>query len=163
MDVTSESLREKFRMLNDAELLDLFQSGDLTDIARGVALAELRQRGIDPKKPKEVPAPQDIPTDATQDELDPELWAGSSGDLVLVGRFLTPAEAYMVQSRLAVEGVPALVADTLATQNIPWGSGLLGGVRVLVPESHVDRARRILQAVERGDYALRDQPDGHSA
>lgn len=104
MDVTSESLREKFRMLNDAELLDLFQSGDLTDLARGVALAELRQRGIDPKKPKQVPAPEDIPTDATQDELDPELWAGSSGDLVLVGRFLTPAEAYVVQSRLAVEG-----------------------------------------------------------
>jgi hypothetical protein len=162
MDVTPESLAVKFRMLNDAELLDLFRSGDLTDLARGVALAELRQRRIDPNKPKEVPAPKDAPTDGTQDELDPKLWAGSSGDLVLVGRFFALAEAYVVQSRLAAEGVPALVADALAAQNLPWGSGALGGVRVLVPESHVDRARKILQAVERGDYALRDPPNGQS-
>jgi hypothetical protein len=48
MDPTAQSLTEKFRMFNDAELLDLFQSGDLTNLARGVALAESRRRGIDP-------------------------------------------------------------------------------------------------------------------
>jgi hypothetical protein len=52
------------------------------------------------------------------------------------------------------------VADALAAQNIPWGSGVLGGVRVLVPQSHIDRARKILQAVRAGEYALPDQPDG---
>jgi hypothetical protein len=158
MEVTSEALKEKFALLSDEELLGLFRSGDLTDLARGVAAAELRRRGIDPTQ-KAAP-PDDVRAGDSQGELDPELWAKSSGDLVLLERFFSPANAYVLQSRLAADGVPALVADALAAQNIPWGSGVLGGVRVLVPQSHIDRARKILLAVRAGEYALPDQPDG---
>jgi hypothetical protein len=55
--------------------------------------------------------------------------------------------------------VPALVADTLG---YPVGLGVIGGLRVLVPKSHFDAARGIVQAVERGDYALREPSDGLS-
>jgi hypothetical protein len=78
---------------------------------------------------------------------------------VLIRRFATPAMAYLLQSRLAADGVPALVADPLSAQNIPWGSSVIGGVRVLVPESHLDAARRIVKAIESGEYALPDQPE----
>jgi hypothetical protein len=108
MDVTSEALKERFALLSDEELLGLFRSGDLTDLARGVAAAELRRRGIDPTQKA---APQDdAPAEDSQSELDPELWAKSSGDLVLLERFFSPANAYVLQSRLAADGVPALVS-----------------------------------------------------
>jgi hypothetical protein len=162
MDVTPECLRENFQLLNDDELLNLFRSGDLTDLARDVAATELRRRGIDPHKPVEA-APDTAASDDTRDELDPDLWANSSGDLVLLERFFSLADGYVLQGRLAAEGVPALVADALAAQNIPWGPGALGGVRVLVPQSHIDRARKILRAVQAGEYALRDQPDSGEA
>jgi hypothetical protein len=55
--------------------------------------------------------------------------------------------------------VPAIVADDFASRNIPFGVGV-DGVRVLVPESHVERAAEIKKKIERGDYALDDKADG---
>ncbi len=37
---------------------------------------------------------------------------------------------------------------------------LIGGVRVLVPEAYLERAREIVKADARGDYALDDRADG---
>lgn len=155
MDVTPESLKDKFQLLNDDELQHMFHSGELTELAQGVARAELRRRGISLEKPQ-----VETPPEKTDDELDPELWSTSSGDLVLVGRFSSPIDAQVLQSRLAVDGIPAMVADALTAQNTPWGANLIGGVRVLVPESHVDRARKVINAIQAGDYALDDQADG---
>jgi len=39
---------------------------------------------------------------------------------------------------------------------------MIGGVRILVPESHLEQAREIVRAVRRCDYALRDDMDGGS-
>jgi hypothetical protein len=47
MTVTRQSLVDHFGRLSDDELLNEFQSGELTALAHDVATAELRRRGID--------------------------------------------------------------------------------------------------------------------
>jgi hypothetical protein len=79
------------------------------------------------------------------------------GDLVEVARLLDPVEAEMLRGRLEAEGVPAMVADTHAAHML--FRSLIGGVRVLVPEAGLERAREILKADARGDYAIDDGTD----
>ena len=146
MTVTRESLLERFQLLNDDELRALFQSGDLSDLAREVAGAELQQRGIDLSKPVAEPR-------ATGEA---EL---VGGDLVPVARFFTAMEALMLKSRLEVDGVPAIVADANIVQTNAFLTLAVGGVRVLVPEAYLDRAQEIVRAIERGDYALDDRAE----
>ena len=45
MEITPELLAEKFRLYSDEELLELYRSGDLTELAQTVARAELASRG----------------------------------------------------------------------------------------------------------------------
>ena len=139
MSVARQSLVEHFQLLSDEELLAQFQSGELTDLAKEVAALELGHRKIDFSEPM---AEKPAQGDATFD----------SGDLALVARYFTAAEAYMLQSRLEIEGVPAVVTDAQMAQNLL--SLAIGGVRVLVPESYLPRAREIALAIERGDFAL---------
>jgi hypothetical protein len=68
-------------------------------------------------------------------------------------------EADMLKSRLEIEGVPAVLADAQMIQTNPLIAIAVGGVRVLVPESYSNRAREIVRAVEKGDYALDDNAD----
>jgi len=152
MTITRESLLERFRPLSDKELLSLLQSGDLIDLAKEVAAEELRQRGV------EVAKPATEADTANENALGSEDNAPSGGgDLVLIARFFTPVEAHMLQSRLQAEGVPAVVADAQIVGVNPLLTMAVGGVRVLVPESDLERAREIVIAIERGDYALDDQ------
>jgi hypothetical protein len=151
MTVTRQSLQENFHLLNDSELLVLFQSGDLTELAQDVATAELRQRGIDLPKPKIETPKTEAPAESQATPIE--------GDLVPIARFFTATEAYILQSRLEVEGVPAIVADANMVQTNPLLSIAIGGVRVLVPEADLARAEEILRGIARGDYALGDQAD----
>ncbi len=152
MTITRESLLERFRPLNDKELLGLLQSGDLIDLAKEVAAEELRQRGV------EVAKPATEANTVSEDALGSEDNAPSGGgDLVLIARFFTPVEAHMLQSRLQAEGVPAVVADAQIVGVNPLLTMAVGGVRVLVPESDFERAREIVSAIDRGDYRLDDQ------
>jgi len=155
MDITAQSLAENFERLNDEALLELFRSGDLTDLARGVAAAELRKRGIDRAKPATAtvaPVPEAPP------EI-PETLPG--GDLVALAHFFTPIDAYLLKDRLEMEGVPAIVADANMIQTNQLLNLAIGGVRVLVSETQFERASEIAAAVQRGDYALKDQADGN--
>ncbi len=142
MTVTRQSLVEHFGLLSDDELLEQFQSGDLTDLARDVAAEELRSRRIDFS---EAPSPKPA--------TEPDESAGwSSEDLVPLAR-LDAVSASLLQSRLNAEGVPAIIADEFACRNVPFGVAV-DGVRVLVPESYLERAAEIKRKVDRGDYAL---------
>jgi hypothetical protein len=148
MEVTREQLSEKFKLYADEELRQLYRSGDLTPLAREVAAAELARRGVDIPPPAAAPSPV-APEPAPAPEIE--------GDLVEVARLLDPVEAEILRGRLEVEGVPAMVADTHAAHVL--FRSLIGGVRVLVPEAGLDRAREILKADARGDYALDDGTD----
>lgn len=149
MTVTRQNLVAHFRLLSDDELLDQFRSGDLTDVAQEVASAELRSRKINFSEAQS-------PKPTTEPGLKGP-W--SSEDLVLVAR-LNSVSANLLQSRLHAEGVPAILADEFAYRNIPFGGAGLDGVRVLVPESYLDRAAEIKTKIDRGDYALDDKADG---
>ncbi|WP_193074104.1 DUF2007 domain-containing protein [Pseudomonas sp. FME51] len=64
--------------------------------------------------------------------------------LITIARYSLPYEAHIAKSRLDSEGVPAFVADE-HTINMQWLlSDALGGVRLQVPEAHVDAALAIL-------------------
>jgi len=151
MTVTRESLLDRFQPLNDEELLGLFRSGELTDLANDVAAEELRRRGVDVAKPATEPHTASAREDASGSEDEAP---SGGGDLVLIARLFTPIEAHMLQSRLEAEGVPAVVTDGHIVGVNPLLTMAVGGVRVLVPESDVERAREIMRAIERGDYRL---------
>jgi len=141
MKVTRENLVKYFQLLNDEQLLADFRSGELTELAEEIAAEELRRRNIEASKISNEPA---IPARP----------ASFSGDLALVARYFNPVDAHMLKNRLELEGVLAVVADdNMAQMVLPT---TVGGVRVLVPEAHLQRAREIAEAVERGDYALDD-------
>jgi len=141
MDVTRQALAEHFQLLNDDALLAEFQSTELTEAAKAVAAEELRRRGIElPGIPDEL-----LETSEPAPEAD-------DADLVIVDRVSTPAEAHMLRSRLELEGIPAAVVDENMAHTLP--SLVVGGVRVLVPESYLDRAHEIAEAIKRGDFAL---------
>jgi hypothetical protein len=147
MDITPESVAEKFRLYSDDELLELLGSGDLTELAQSVARAELASRGISPTDAAAVPASEAEPESAVE------------GDLVMVARIYDPLEAEMLRGRLESEGIPAMVADTLTAQTNPFYKLAIGGVRVMVPEAYLAQARDIVRADARGDYALDDNAD----
>jgi hypothetical protein len=153
MEVTREQLSEKFKLYDDAEILELYRSGDLTELARDVARAELETRGIDPAaaapQPAASPSSGDAPAETSQPEIE--------GDLVMVARLLDPLEAEMVRGRLEAEGIPAIVADGQAAQVL--FKLAIGGVRVLVPEAYLERATDIVRADARGEYTIDDRTD----
>src|SRR5262245_17491785 len=161
MAITRESLLDRFRLLSDKELLGLLQSGDLIDLAKEVAAEELRQRGVEFAKPAteaNTANEEALGSEDNEDALGSEDNAPTGGgDLVLIARFFTPVEAHMLQSRLQADGVLAVVVDAQLVGVNPLFTLALGGVRVLVPESDYERAREIVSAIERGDYALDDQ------
>jgi hypothetical protein len=156
MPVTRQSLLEHFQLLNNDALLALFQSGDLTDLAKEVAEEELRRRGVDLTKPAAALPVQGDHRSSSEDES-----TSASGDLVMIARYSTALDAQLLQSRLEVEGVPAFVVDDNIVQMNAFLTMAVGGVRVLVPESCSARAREIARGVERGDYAL-DENNKHS-
>ena len=142
MDVTRQELAAHFALLNDGELLRELQSAELTEAAKAVAAEELQRRGIDVPSTRIEPAEsEEAPDDPVIDE-----------DLVIVDRVLTPAGAHLLRGRLELEGIPATVTDDNMAQIL--SPILIGGVRVLVPASYLERARAIAQAIKRGEYAL---------
>ena len=149
MAVTPQSLLEHFQLLNNDALLALFQSGDLTDLAKEVAEEELRRRGVDLTKPAAALPVQGDHRSSSEDES-----TSVSGDLVLIARYSTALDAQLLQSRLQAEGVPAFVVDDNIVQTNAFLTMAVGGVRVSVRESCCAHAREIARAIERGDYAL---------
>ena len=166
MTVTRASLVETFKLLTDDEVAAECRSGELTTLAQEVAAEELRRRGLEPPESRIAAPPEDTPrqSDAAPAETEAPEEAeapaeAGEGDLVPVARFLTPMEAQVLRSRLDADGVSAFVVDANLVQANPFLSGVIGGVRVLVPQSDLARAQEIVAAIRRGDYALPDEPD----
>jgi hypothetical protein len=65
----------------------------------------------------------------------------------------------MLKGCLESNGVSAVVADANMVQANELLTTAVGGVRVLVPESHFERAQQILKAFEAGEYQLDDDYD----
>jgi hypothetical protein len=148
MDITRSQLEEFFRELSDDELLQRCAK-DLTDLARDVALAEAANRRL------QVPGLGDC------EELEDLTTAQGQGPLRICTRFILPLDAQLFAARLQADGVAARVmdADTVYANGALFGSLLLGGVRVMVPESQLEEANRILAKFNAGEYAIDENFD----
>lgn len=80
-------------------------------------------------------------------------------DLFAIAQYMIPTDAYLTQGFLAASGIPAVVADANHAQADLLIAPAMGGVRVLVPLRHIDDAKALLAARERGDFALDDNAD----
>lgn len=80
-------------------------------------------------------------------------------DLFVAAKYLSPTDAYLVQGCLCAYGIPAVVADANHVQADQLIAPALGGVRILVPRSHLSEAADLLSALERGELALDDDAD----
>ena len=82
------------------------------------------------------------------------------GPLRIATRFLLPMDAAIFAARLHAEGITAHVMDanTVYTDGFAGGFGT-GGIRVMVPESQLQAAARVLAAFNAGEYALDENFD----
>jgi len=81
------------------------------------------------------------------------------GSLLVLARFFEPMDAYVLKACLESNDVPAIVADAHMVQANQFLTTAIGGVRVLVPESHFERALKIRKAFDAGEYQLNDDYD----
>jgi putative signal transducing protein len=139
-----ESLAETFRAFSDEYLLERLRSGDLTELACSVAVAELAQRGI----AAAPPARREVDRAAQEDS--------GPVEFVTVARFLVPTYAHIIRGRLEADGIPAVVADGNFAQNNTLVSVAAGGVRLQVPAAFAAEAREIIAAIRSGGLALDD-------
>ncbi len=139
MSVTEQELKSRYAQLSDEGLLDLWHRNTLTQMARQVLQAEFQSRRMRP------PAYEDPAMEAMPGEIEP--W-------VTIARLTTATDAHILRARLESEDIPALVADEhLVTAN--WFlSNAIGGVRVQVPQSYVQRAEQTQKDLDAGNYAL---------
>jgi len=140
-------LADTFRELGDEELVERWRSGNLTDVAVEVARAELARRGIC--------APEFTRIDAVDEN------PAAQGDVsfVTVARSLEPFQIEMLRARLKAEGIEAFAVDAGINQINPLVSIAVGGVRLMVPRESADEARRIVELVKAGRFALRDDDE----
>ncbi len=80
-------------------------------------------------------------------------------DLFVIAKFMVPTDAYLAQGCLVASGVPAVVADANHAQADMLVIAAMGGVRVLVPEAYLQQAQEVLDAFQRGEFALGDDAD----
>jgi len=89
----------------------------------------------------------------------PELARLPGRDLVEVARYLVPLEANLVQGCLVASGIPAVLADAHLVQTDMLLAPALGGVRILVPEEHLQQAQAVLEAFAQGEFELGEDAD----
>lgn len=80
-------------------------------------------------------------------------------DLFVVAQYLVPIDAHLAQGCLVAAGIPAVVADANHAQADQLIAPAMGGVRVLVPESYLQQAGEVLEALACGDFALSEDAD----
>lgn len=88
-----------------------------------------------------------------------ELESSPGRDLFTIAQYLVPIDAHLACGCLVAAGIPAVVADANHAQADQLIAPAMGGVRVLVPESYLQQAGEVLEALARGDFALGDDAD----
>jgi len=143
------SLEAVFADLTDEELLRRVGGGDLTELAKEVALAEARKRGIYLEALRESAESEAVEV------------AHGHGPLRVCARYLMPLDAQVLAARLQQEGLAARVmgTDSIGAVGAIVGSGDRGGMRVMVPESQLEEATRIREKFDAGEYAIDENFD----
>jgi len=146
-----DRLAREYRDIGDEELIEMWRSGKLTELAHEVAANELRQRGIDLDR---------LPRAAVEPDSEP---GASTSGFVTVYKTLSLSQAQLLRARLQVEGFPPYVADEHTVQTDQLLAPAMGGFRVRVPREMADEARQLLSDIEAGKLALDDGDQTASA
>ena len=141
-----DDLAQGFRALVDDELNQRVASGTLTELARWVAVAELKRRGL------QIPLADPVRAFADGGDV-------YHGDMTIVARNLDATEAYMLCSCLRAGGVPADSGDTNLVQTHSLLTIAVGGACVRVPENYLAEAREIIASFKRGEFQLDEDFD----
>lgn len=141
MKISADVIRIRIERMNDDVLIASYQSGDMTEDARQLALEEIQARGLN------IPTDNMAPATAAAGPYPPS-------DSVVAATFLTPTDAHIFKALLEAEGIPATVADANFLQAYQFLSTSVGGVRVLVPESLQQHAREVFQDFSAGKLQL---------
>jgi hypothetical protein len=142
--MTDRYLQDLFSHLDDEDIRARIKNG-LTPDAYEIACCELRSRGVEPPVAEEL---------ASSPEEQPYL-----GDMVILARDLDPTEAYILASCLASAGIYADPGDIDTARGSSLWSIAIGGAKVRVPQSQFAEAQKILEAFNRGEFALDDDFD----
>jgi len=140
MGPSRESLEQGFRELSDEELLRRCGSGELTSFAQSIALAEVRERGLQPPVVVAQPA---------MEEEQPYL-----GDCVIVARYLSYQEVHLLHGCLQAAGIPSVVADAQLVQTDALLTPAMRGASLRVPQARAAEAAEVIAAFKRGDFQL---------
>jgi len=139
-----EHLQSVFRDLTDEELLRRCASGELTQLAQAIAVAEVHARGLE------------VPTKLEPEQPhDPDY----QGDWVIVAQYLSFAEVHILRSLLENAGIPAEIADAQLVQTDALLIPAMRGARLRVPAMRVAEAQEVMAAFKRGDFALGEDFD----
>lgn len=143
------SLEARFAELADEALLERFGSGELTELARDVALTEAQKRGLYLDALREASNSEGIEV------------AHGHGPLRICARYVMPLDAQILAARLQAEGLAARVmdSDTIYSAGALFGALPRGGVRVMVPESQLEQAKLIREKFDAGEYAIDESFD----
>ena len=141
-------LTQLFSRLADEELGARVASGELTEEAHELAVAELRTRGLP------------IPEIVREQDAPPEAYLG---DMVILARGLTPTEAHLLSACLNSAGIQADAGDTHTVQANSLLAIAVGGASVRVPSTQLAEARALVEAFRRGELALGDDFDPDQA
>ena len=131
-----DRLAREYRDIGDEELIEMWRSGKLTELAQEVAANELRQRGVDLER---------LPGAAVEPDSEP---GASTSGFVTVYKTMSLSEAQLLRARLQVEGFPPYVADEHTVQTDQLLAPAMGGFRVRVPREMADEARQLLSDIE---------------
>lgn len=152
MEVNREALAQRFAQLDDELLRQRFASGDMTPMAMEVAAEELRRRGLVAEHRRNTPD--------RNDSVEPVVAHGEPlGDVVCLARIRDLMEAQVLCALLEAEGIPAVAGDAELIRANSFLTQALGGIRVMVHEANLVRARDVWAALQRGDYALDESED----
>ena len=147
MTPSRNDLREHFRSLADAYLLEVYGAGTLTALALEVASEELTRRGI-AHVPRSL-EDEDVTEPADEDPV----------ILETVARSLMTSELEILRARLESEGIPSYVMDGNMNQAYSLIAPALGGARLQVPQEYAATAKEIIAALNSGVLAVRDGDD----
>src|ERR1041384_5161684 len=89
-----------------------------------------------------------------------EIGADAADPLQICSRFVAPMDAEIFAARLHAEGIVAHVMDANSVYSDGFAGGFsTGGIRVMVPQSQLAEAQRILAAFNAGEYAIDEHFD----
>jgi hypothetical protein len=151
MKPTRAELEARYRGMSDEELLE-HAGKDLLALAAEVVKEEAARRGLY------------LEALRAGADAEPVEVAHGHGPLQICARYLQPIDAQVLAARLQAEGLAARVmdADTVYANGALFGSLGLGGVRVMVPESQLEAARRIRERFDAGEFAIDENFDPNS-